>query len=92
MTKYNVATLTPEQRYHYEADIKNARDTLNQIKGAFQDGEQKGRQEGRAEGRAEERQESIRFMLSLGISVDVIAAKYDMTPEEILNISKKNYN
>ncbi len=88
MTKYNVATLTPEQRYHYEADIKNARDTLNQIKGAFQDGEQKGRQEGRAE----ERQESIRFMLSLGISVDVIAAKYDMTPDEILNISKKNYN
>ncbi len=83
----NVATLTPEQRYHYEADVKNARDTLNQIRGAFQDGEQKGRQEGIAEGRAEERQESIRIMLSLGISAEVIAAKYDVTPEELIRIS-----
>lgn len=43
----NVATLSPEQRYHYEADVKNARDTLNQIRGAYQEGEKKGREEGK---------------------------------------------
>ena len=42
----NVATLTPEQRYHYEADVKNARDTLNQIRGAYQDGEENGKKKG----------------------------------------------
>ena len=88
----NVATLTPEQRYHYEADVKNARDTLNQIRGAFQDGEQKGRQEGLAEGRAEERKDSIRFMLSLGVPADVIATKYGMTPEEVIRISNEKHN
>ena len=45
----NVATLTPEERYHYEADVKNVRDTLNQIRGAYQDGEKKGREEGKME-------------------------------------------
>ncbi|MDE6522704.1 MAG: hypothetical protein K2L17_07795, partial [Muribaculaceae bacterium] len=71
------------------------RDTLNQIRGAFQDGEQKGRQEGlaegRAEGRAKERKDSIRFMLSLGIAADVIATKYGMTPEEVIQISNEDH-
>ncbi len=72
----NVATLTPEERYHYEADVKNARDTLNQIRGAFQ------------EGMAKERQESIRIMLSLGIPPEVIAAKYKIKPEEVIRLSE----
>lgn len=46
-----------------------------------------GRAEGFAEGRTEARQESIRFMLSLGISAEAIAAKYGMTPEEVICIS-----
>ncbi len=39
----NRAALSPSERYHYDADVKNARDMLNQIRGA------------RAEGRAEEK-------------------------------------
>ena len=39
----NIATLTPQQRYDYEADLKMVRDTINQIRGAYEDGEEKGR-------------------------------------------------
>ncbi len=46
----NVASLTPEQRYHYEADVKNARDTLNQLRGAFEDGKAEGIIEGEKKG------------------------------------------
>ena len=49
----NLATLTPQKRYDYEADVKMVCDTINQISGAYEDGEEKGRAEGRAEDRAE---------------------------------------
>lgn len=39
----NVASLTPEERYSYDADVKNARDTLNQMRYAFNQGEEKGK-------------------------------------------------
>lgn len=61
----NVATLTPEERYSYEADVKNARDTLNQIRFAYDDG--------LAKGRAETLAESIRRAREMGLSEDVIA-------------------
>ncbi len=94
----NLASLKPEERYHYEADLRIARDTINQIRGAYQDGEEKGFQKGRAEGKAEgieigetkERLASIRFMLSLGISPEVIANQYEMTPEEVIRLSNKH--
>ncbi len=44
------------------------------------------KEEAREEGREEERQESIRIMLSLGISPEVIAAQYNMTPEEVIKL------
>lgn len=47
----NVATLTPEERYHYEADVKNARDTLNQIRYAYNEGEEKGIRIGEEKGK-----------------------------------------
>ena len=53
----NVATLTPEERRSYEADVKNARDFYNQMNYArtvaMAEGRAKGLAEGRAEGRAE---------------------------------------
>ncbi len=86
----NVASLTPEERYHYEADVKNARDTINQIRGAFQDGEQKGRAEGKAEGkaegRAEAKRETAKNMLKLKIDLNVIAASTGLSIEEILSL------
>ena len=75
----NVATLTPEQRYHYEADVKNARDTLNQIRGAYQEGENKGR----AEGRAEEKKYIARKMLKEGLSSQMIASFTGLSISEI---------
>ena len=79
----NVATLTPEQRYHYEADVKNARDTLNQIRGAFMDGEQKGLQKGRAEGRIEEKKEIARKMLREGMGVSMVVSFTGLSESEI---------
>ena len=57
----NVASLSPEERRSYEADLKYARDTYSQLKYATEEGfakglsegREKGLQEGRAEGRAE---------------------------------------
>ncbi len=85
----NVASLTPEERYHYEADVKNARDTINQIRGAFQEGKAEGEVEGEKKGRLQERLASIRFMLSLGISPEVIAKQYEMTPEEVIRLANE---
>ncbi len=53
----NVATLTPDERYSYDADVKNARDLINQFRGARQEGLAEGRAEGHAEGLAEGRAE-----------------------------------
>ncbi|MDE6855090.1 MAG: hypothetical protein K2J34_01320 [Muribaculaceae bacterium] len=101
-----MATLTPEQRYHYEADVKIVRDTLNQIRGAYQDGEEngekrgleKGRAEGLAEGRAEglaegeqiERRKSIRMMLSFGIPPEQIAKEYGISITEVAHIAESD--
>ncbi|MDE6479124.1 MAG: Rpn family recombination-promoting nuclease/putative transposase [Muribaculaceae bacterium] len=87
----NVATLTPEQRYHYEADVKNARDTLNQIRGAYQEGEAKGRAEGEAKGRAEGKAEGeadakkaiARKMLKNGLGISMIASFTGLSESEI---------
>lgn len=79
----NVATLTPAERWSYDADVKNARDTLNQIRGAYQDGEEKGRAEGRAEGRVETKLEIARSMLSDGISPQKIAKFTGLSIEDI---------
>ena len=75
----NVATLTPEQRYHYEADVRNARDTLNQIRGAYQDGESKGR--------AEEKHEIARKMLVGGMDISMIASFTGLPEAEIRTLA-----
>ena len=67
----NVATLTPEQRYHYEADVKNARDTLNQIRGAYQEGE------------ADAKKAIARKMLNEGLEISMIASFTGLTESEI---------
>ena len=55
----NVASLTPTERYSYEADVKNARDALNRMRGAMQEGFENGHAKGLAEGRAEGRAEGL---------------------------------
>lgn len=68
----NVASLTPEERYSYDADVKNARDALNQMRYAYNEGEAKGRAEGRAEAIAEKIMEARR----MGLSEDLIASLF----------------
>ncbi len=82
----NVATLTPEERYNYEADVKNARDTLNQIRGAFQDGERQGIQKGIAKGYADAKRETAKSLLKLEIDPNVIAESTGLSIEEILSL------
>ncbi|MDE6478686.1 MAG: Rpn family recombination-promoting nuclease/putative transposase [Muribaculaceae bacterium] len=79
----NVATLTPEQRYHYEADVKNARDTINQIRGAYQEGEAKGRAEGKAEGEADAKKTIARKMLKEGMGISMITSFTGLSESEI---------
>ncbi len=59
----DVDSLTPEERYDYEAALRIVRDTINQIRGAYLAGIEAGVAEARAEGKARERQKAIRFML-----------------------------
>lgn len=70
----SVASLTPEERRSYEADVKNARDSLNQLRGAEQRGHAKGLEEGRAEGQAEEKVSIARNMLKEGMKPEFVSA------------------
>ncbi len=86
----SVASLSPEERRSYEADVKNTRDTLNQLRGAYQDGEKKGRAEGRAEGRAqgkkEEQLEMARRMLAIPFPYETIMQITGLSYEELASL------
>lgn len=53
----------------------------------LEEGRAEGLEEGRAEGKDEARKESIRIMLSLGISPESIASKYGITVEEVTSVN-----
>lgn len=75
----SVASLTPEELRSYEADVKNTRDTLNQIRTA----EKRGLEEGRAEGRAEEKIDMARKMKANGMPFGDILLYTDLSEEEV---------
>ena len=50
---------------------------------------ERGREEGREEGRQQERLKNIKFMLECGVDPTVIAAKFDMRLDEILQIASR---
>lgn len=86
----NVATLTPEQRYHYEADVKIVRDTLNQIRGAYQDGEETGKEIGikigEEKGRAEGKMDVAREMKKRGMKLGDIMLFTGLTEQQISSL------
>ena len=82
----NVATLTPQQRYDYEADVKIVRDTLNQIRGAYQDGEQKGFMKGEQKGRAEGKMDVAREMKKRGMKVGDIMLFTGLSEQQISSL------
>ncbi len=84
----DVDSLTPEERYVYEADLKIVRDTINQIRGAYLAGIAVGTAEARVEGKESERQKGIQIMLSLGISPELIAEKFKISPKEVIRLSE----
>ena len=87
----NVASLTPTERYSYEADVKNARDALNRMRGARQEGFEtghaeghaKGLAEGRAEGRAEALINTAKNFKAIGVSVEQISIATGLPIEEV---------
>ena len=83
----SVASLTPEELRSYEADVKNTRDTLNQIRTAeergLEEGRAEGRVEGRAEGRAEEKMAMARKMKANGMPFGDILLYTGLTEEEV---------
>lgn len=86
--------MVKEELVAYSESLQRMRDYQSGLdyarKESFEDGVskgiEKGREEGKEEGREEERLKSIRFMLSLGIAPEVIAAQYHMTIEAILSL------
>lgn len=79
----NVATLTPEERYHYEADVKNARDTLNQIRGAYQDGEENGKKIGIKIGEEKGKIDVAREMKKRGMNLGDIMLLTGLSEQQI---------
>lgn len=79
----NVATLTPEERYSYDADVKNARDALNQIRYAFKEGRAEGRAEGEIAGIRKEKIANAKAMLSLGVDINIIQTVTGLSANEI---------
>ena len=67
----SVASLTPAERRSYEADVKNARDTLNQIRTAEERGEKK------------TQIRIARNMLAEGLTVESISAMKGLSINEI---------
>lgn len=47
---------------------------------------ERGREAGREEGREEERSKNIKFMIECGVDPAVIATKFDMSLDEILQL------
>ena len=71
----SVASLTPAERRSYEADVKNARDTLNQIRTAEERGEKRG-----------EKNAQIRIarnMLAEGMTFESISSMTGLTVADI---------
>ena len=74
--------MVEEELVAYSESLQRMRDYQSGLdyarKESFDDGVSKGREE--------ERLVSIKFMLSIGISPEVIAAQYHMTPEEVVKL------
>ena len=77
-----------EELVAYSESLQRMRDYQSGLdyarKESFEDGVSKGIEEGRKEGIAE----GIRFMLSVGISPEIIATQYNMTIEAVLSLQK----
>ncbi len=71
--------LTPEERYYYEADLKIARDTINQLRWAYQQGFNKGY----AEGLAEVQKDVARNMIKDGFDPKLISSCTGLSESEI---------
>lgn len=86
----SVAALSPAEKRWYEADIKRARDMLNQFRSAREVGFEEGRAEGIAEGRAEGAHEmlvqSVKSMRSNGLDDATIARFLNASLEVVASI------
>lgn len=100
----DIKRFTKDEIYAYEESLKALRDYENVLESArrkaeregmakgMEEGMAKGMEEGMAKGMAKgeerERKESIRFMLSLGITPQVIADKYGVSADEVIRLSE----
>lgn len=75
----DVSSMSRQEREQYDVALKRYRDTYAVIDGA----EDRGLKKGREEGREEERINSIQIMYSCGITIEMIAQKYNMTVEQV---------
>ena len=87
----SVASLTPEERRSYEADVKNTRDTINQIRTAEERGEKRGEKKGEKRGEKKgEKKAQLRIarnMLIRGMDREAIAAMTGLSIADIERLS-----
>ena len=82
------AALTEKDKKAYKESLKAYRDAYAIYETEQAIGEARGIQIGEARGKAEERRNSIRMMLSFGISAQQIAENYEMPLEDVLKIAE----
>lgn len=82
----SVAALSPEERRSYEADVKNARDTLNQLRSAEQRGEEKGKEIGMKIGDKNAQIRIARNMLQIGMEPESISLCTGLSLTEIAQL------
>lgn len=77
------SALSPQERWVYEASLKQARDYTATLKGAEWKGHEKGLKEGREEGREETQKEIARSMLAQGLDTALIAELTNLSEAEV---------
>ena len=89
----DVASLSKHDRMKYDEGLRKYRDTLSVLEGARQDGLAEGRDiglaEGRAEGAEQEKTDTVRRLLSIGASIDIIAAATGLEADTIRKLAKE---
>lgn len=92
------ASLSPEERREYDADLKAYRDLVNQSKYEREISRAEGRAEGLVEGRAEEKKrfarekaEMVLRMAGIGMGIEQIADVVKMPFDKIKEIIKNKF-
>ncbi|MED0715233.1 Rpn family recombination-promoting nuclease/putative transposase [Aeribacillus composti] len=88
LEEWEKISVSPENRYAYEMQLKWLRDQLSNIRGERRAGMEEGLKQGLEQGMKQKERELIRKMMAKGMSITEIAHMLDLAEEEIHKILK----